>query len=164
VRILCACNYIGNACRFLFRCTGARKLISTQKECIGDAAKDVAVQVPDIGHFIKYISNGLYKLADRSKSLKGKCLLKPLRIHCIAGDIKRHLKSFHNFFSDIKKKVWTTAKEQEDGKLDDATATCRSTKLLIELDTTRERCLLRVESIILHHAGDHSLCCIGDCV
>jgi hypothetical protein len=104
--------------------TGARKFISTPKECIGDATKDIAVQVPDIGHFIKCISNSLYKLADGNKLLKDKYLLEPLRIRRIAGDVKWHLKSFHNFWSDIKKKVSTTAKEKEDGKLDDATATC----------------------------------------
>jgi hypothetical protein len=44
--------------------TGAPKFISTQKECIGDSAKGIAVQVNDIDHFIKCISNRLYKLAE----------------------------------------------------------------------------------------------------
>jgi hypothetical protein len=96
--------------------------------------------------------------------LKGKCLLEPLRIRCITGDVKWHLKSFHNFLSDIKKKVSMTAKEKEDGKLDDATDNCRSTKLLKELDTVSDRCMLGIESIIPHHAGDHSLCSIDNCV
>ena len=76
--------------------TGSLKLIAKQAELIGDAAKNVADQIPDIGHFIKCISNGFYTFKMKNKQFGGVGLLDPSRIRSISSDVSRHLRSYSN--------------------------------------------------------------------
>jgi hypothetical protein len=68
-----------------------------QNRIIGEAANWIAVQVPDIGHFIKCISNGLYSLKERDRTLGGTGLLEPCRICLISSDICKHLQKLHDY-------------------------------------------------------------------
>jgi hypothetical protein len=53
-------------------------------------------QLPDIGHFIKTVSNGLYMLGNNNKALKGVSLLEPSRIQAISSDVAKHLRTYNN--------------------------------------------------------------------
>ena len=74
---------------------GAFKLILTQEMILGTVVKDLAKPVPDIGHFIKCISNAFYKFKSENKAFDGVGMLQPLRIKSISSDISRHLRSYH---------------------------------------------------------------------
>jgi hypothetical protein len=68
-----------------------------QKRIIGKAANGIAVQEPDIGNFIKCISNGLYNLKERDCTLGGTGLLEPCRVCVISSDIHKHLQKLHDY-------------------------------------------------------------------
>ena len=46
---------------------GSLKCIGKQAEITGEQANGVIEKIPDISHFIKYISNGLYFFNTKSK-------------------------------------------------------------------------------------------------
>jgi hypothetical protein len=50
-------------------------------------------QLPDIGHFIKTVSNGLYSLGYNNTALKGASLLEPSCIRTISSDVSKHLRT-----------------------------------------------------------------------
>ena len=52
--------------------------------------------IPDIGHFIKCISNGFYTFKTKKKQFGGDGLLDPGRICSISSDVSRHLRSYSN--------------------------------------------------------------------
>jgi hypothetical protein len=62
---------------------------------IGDVASKIATQLPDIGHFIKTVSNALYKLAEHDTILKGAGLLEGPRICAMSSDLARHIQEFN---------------------------------------------------------------------
>ena len=119
---------------------GQTRLISRQAEIIGPAAEGQAIYIPDSGHFIKCISNGLYELKRRDPTLGGSGLLEPTRIRAISGDIMRHLRSCHDELMLLD--------------LDDEAGQAAAT----------EGCLWHAESIVPHHCGDHTLCSVSDCL
>ena len=47
---------------------GSLKFIAKQNELIGGVSDGIAKHVPDIGHFIKTVSNGLYTFKQKNKS------------------------------------------------------------------------------------------------
>jgi hypothetical protein len=59
---------------------GASKLFKAQAELLKHYSVTLPReprQLPDIGHFIKTVSNGLYTLGNNNKALKGVSLLEP---------------------------------------------------------------------------------------
>ena len=74
---------------------GAFKLILSQEQILGDIVKGSAKPVPDIGHFIKCISNAFYKFKTENKEYDGVGMLQPLRIKSMSSDISRHLRTYH---------------------------------------------------------------------
>ena len=70
---------------------GSKKFIAAQANAIGVVAAGIAIQLPDIGHFIKTVSNALYQLAERDTILKGACLLEGSRIRAISSDLASHI-------------------------------------------------------------------------
>ena len=74
---------------------GSIKFIGLQNEIIGSAADCVAEHIPDIGHVIKYVSNGFYKLKEKNKELSGVGLLDVSHIKAISADVSRHLRAYN---------------------------------------------------------------------
>ncbi|EJK56195.1 hypothetical protein THAOC_23970, partial [Thalassiosira oceanica] len=118
---------------------GPLRFISRQAELVGDSWKGKAQYCPDIGHFIKCISNALFTLANKNTELRGKNLLEPVRIKVLVSDILKYIREYG---ADYKAYVST-----DKSKLDEA----------------RARCLRRIENLIHHHCGDHGGCEMGDC-
>jgi hypothetical protein len=58
----------------------AKKFIDAQAHLIGKPAYGLAARVPDIGHFVKTVSNALYTIRRDDSTLCGKGLLDPPRI------------------------------------------------------------------------------------
>ena len=54
----------------------------------------IVEHIPDIGHFIKTISDSFYKLKSQNSEYIGVALLNPVRIKIIASDVSCHLRSF----------------------------------------------------------------------
>jgi hypothetical protein len=71
---------------------------------------DMAEYVPDIGHFIKCISNALFKLSGQNSELRGVSLLEATRIKAISSDITGIIK-------DYGKEVTTIEDEFKDDDL-----------------------------------------------
>ena len=130
---------------------GTTHFIRKQKDIIGKNADDVSEYFPDIGHFIKCISNGLYNIAKEDPTLKGRQLLEPSRIKAISGDIRRHLCWYHK--AKAKSKT-ASATDHVDNNHDHDEQACNLRKI----------CLEKINSIIAHHCGDHSGCRREDCV
>ena len=78
------------------------KLISRQLEMLGsnDAEKDKLM--PDIGHFIKSISNGFHSFKDKKSEFSGVSLLDPNRVRSTSSDVSRHLKDYHKIDKKMK--------------------------------------------------------------
>jgi hypothetical protein len=72
------------------------KFICAQAHVVGPSAEGVAERIPDVGHFIKTVSNGLYKAANEDPTLKGKDSLKPACIKMISSDLAAHLWNYHD--------------------------------------------------------------------
>ena len=122
---------------------GPKRFIAQQAEFVPSFAGK-GEYLPDIGHFIKCISNALYKLASNSPQLRGKMLLEPSRIRCICSDISKYLREYGD---EIRK---LEGEENEESKA--------------KQDEQRERCLRRIEALIHHHCGDHEVCDAADCL
>ena len=114
---------------------GAKKFIKKQCELLGDLVKGIATHIPDIGHFIKTISNGFYKFKTKNKEYSGVGLLVPIRIKTISSDVSRHLRNYRD--NMIKPN------------------SIRSFE--------RKKCLDNIDSIIHHHCGNHDFCSLGWC-
>ena len=112
---------------------GSLKLIARQAEIIGNEAKNIAEQIPDIGHFIKCISNGFYTIKTKNKEFSGVGLLEPQRIRSISADVSRHLRDYHRVSSN--------------GNLN--AQSINDQKLVY---------LARISSIVPHHCGNHEYC------
>lgn len=123
---------------------GPKKFIQKQRDIVGDAANGIADRLPDKGHFLKTISNALYALPS---SLRGKDMLDGCRIKAIIGDITRHIK-------------WCRGKLDAMGQVAFASDEARSTAQ----EQIYTNALAKVDSIIPHHCGDHSLCSAEDCL
>ena len=74
---------------------GSIKFITLQNEIIGSAADRVAEHIPGIGHFIKCVSNGFYKLKEKNKEFSGVGLLDVSRIKAVSADVSRHLREYN---------------------------------------------------------------------
>jgi hypothetical protein len=106
---------------------------------VGSVGEGIAQQLPDIGHFIKTVSNGLYSLGTKEKSLKGVQLLEPSRIRAISGDLARHLRAYHAV---------------QVSSPDDRVAIAKAKKA----------CLQSIDSIVPHHCGNHVFCVGSNCL
>jgi hypothetical protein len=113
---------------------GSLKFIQKQRDIMGPVVEGIAQQLPDFGHFIKCISNGLYTLAEKDSTLKGKSLLEPSRIRAISGDVARHIHSYHDELLLLHPDDETRRSEAQ------------------------EHCMRRIASIVKHHCGEHSTC------
>ena len=116
---------------------GPNRFMETQAELVPTFAGK-AEYLPDIGHFIKCISNSFYKLATKHTELRGKNLLEAPRIRCICSDISQYLRDFG---VELRKGI--------QGE---------------ELEKQRKRCLRRIDAVIHHHCGDHERCEPADCL
>ena len=121
---------------------GAKKFIAAQFEFIGAVVANIVEYLPDIGHFIKTVSNALYDLGEHDPNLKGSCLLEPARIRAMSSDLAMH---FRDFNVVLKKFV-----NKEPDQLSELEQT--------ELNQSRQRCLKRIDAIVPHHCGDHRKC------
>jgi hypothetical protein len=126
------------------------KFIDAQAEIVGPAAAGAAERIPDIGHFIKTVSNGLYKAASDDPTLKGKDLLEPARIKMISSDLATHLRNYHDKSIGLAGSPGTTTSDQNE----------------IDAKRTAARmyCLECIDSLIPHHSGNHELCKIENCL
>ena len=122
---------------------GPNKFIGKQAALVPSFAGK-AEYLPDIGHFIKCISNAFFGLATKNSELRGKSLLEAPRIRCICADISKHLRKFGR---DVK--VLSTQDDDESKE---------------KLAKGRERCLAGIDAVVHHHCGDHSHCCSSDCL
>jgi hypothetical protein len=109
---------------------------------IGEPAHGLAIRVPDIGHFIKIVSDALYKIWKEDSTLRGKGLLDPPRIKAIAADLSRVIRLYGKFL-------------KEKG-IDSSVA-------MQQASARRQQCLNAISAIIPHHCGDHSQCYHGTC-
>jgi len=112
---------------------GAKRLIQKQVDVLlehGFDATGLAKQVPDIGHFVKTVSNAFYKLANEDSTIKGAGLLEPTRIRALSSDVSKHLRRYHE---KRKKQPMDVAK-------------------------LRAECLSSLKAIVPHHAGNHNCC------
>jgi hypothetical protein len=64
-------------------------LMQAQISIIGDATEGLVQGLPSIEHWIKTVSNTLYKLSSSNASLRCVGLLTPVRIKAIVCDIKQ---------------------------------------------------------------------------
>ena len=125
-----------------------KKFIEAQAEIVGPAADGVAERIPDIGHFIKTVSNGLYKLASEDPTLKGKDLLEPSRIKMISSDLAAHLRNYHAQSIGLALSPGTSNSDEIDAKRTAA----------------QMYCLECIDSLIPHHCGNHELCKVENCL
>eukprot|EP00986_Skeletonema_menzelii_P015095 scaffold11045_cov138-Skeletonema_menzelii.AAC.1 len=124
---------------------GATRFINKQASIITEF-DGIALYLPDIGHFIKCISNGFFNLAGKDNTLKGAALLEASRIKAISTDITKILKEYGKQMKCI---------EDE----------CGDNTSLLEgkLNVAREAAMKRINAIIPHHCNDHSSCGRADC-
>jgi hypothetical protein len=119
---------------------GAIKLFKAQEELLTKPYNITLPreprQLPDIGHFIKTVSNGLYTLGNNNNALKGVSLLEPSRIRAISSDVSKHLRTYNNELVNHKH-------DEKEGSWK---------------DEARHRCLKAIGSIVPHHAGNHVTC------
>jgi hypothetical protein len=113
---------------------GSHKFILMQRNIMGEIVDGIGEQLPDFGHFIKCISNALYKLAEKNSTLQRKGLLERPRIRTLSEDVARHIHSYHDELVLLDKEDFDQHSE------------------------ARERFLGRLASIVPHHCGDHSKC------
>jgi hypothetical protein len=71
------------------------KFVNAQKTIVGDAAEDDPERIPNIGHAMKGISIGFYKLSQADKTYSGVKQLTPNRIRAIVGDVSHHIHNYH---------------------------------------------------------------------
>ena len=114
---------------------GCKKIIERQCELLGELVRGIAEHIPDIGHFIKTISNGFYKYKTDFKEYSGVGCLTPVRIKTISSDISRHLRMY---------------------KID------RDKPNAIP-EVEKKKCLDNLESVVHHHCGNHKLCSLDWC-
>lgn len=115
---------------------GPNKFIRKQSEIV-PTYQGKAQYLPDIGHFIKCISNSFYALSKKYAELKGVSLLEPSRIRCICGDISKYLREYGEDLRNVKDPD--------------------------KLDKSRTLTMRRIDNLIDHHCGDHSCCEVADC-
>ena len=60
--------------------------------------------MPNVGHFIKLISNGFYSFKENDREFYGVSLLDPIRIKCVSSDVSRNLNSCNNLDKKNTKK------------------------------------------------------------
>ena len=72
---------------------GPKRFINKQAEIVPEFANK-AEHIPDIGHFIKCISTGLFKLAKENSELRGVHLLEAARIKTICADVSRVVREY----------------------------------------------------------------------
>eukprot|EP00985_Skeletonema_marinoi_P018417 scaffold10289_cov75-Skeletonema_marinoi.AAC.1 len=123
---------------------GATRFIATQARLVKEF-DGKAIYLPDIGHFIKCISNALHSLASKHSDLRGVALLEPARIKSITSDVTKILKAYGKEFKQLK------AKYDNDDDMKP------------ELDVRRASALKRINAIVPHHCMDHSGCSVEDC-
>ena len=75
---------------------GTFRLILEQERILGKSVKGIAKPVPDIGHFIKCISNEFYKFKGLHKVYARTGMLEPLRIKSMTSDISKHLRKYNS--------------------------------------------------------------------
>ena len=109
---------------------GANRLLDRQVDLLGLTKDERGRCVPDLGHLIKCISNGFFKLKSTNTEFSGKKLLHPLRIKCMSSDISRFLRSYKKAIDVIG-----SVKNLE-----------------------RQKCLENLASVVPHHCGNHSKC------
>ena len=56
--------------------------------------RGLAEHIPNIGYFIKWLSNGFYKLKGYHKEYSGLGLLNPVQIKAIPVDVSWHLQEY----------------------------------------------------------------------
>ena len=115
---------------------GSYKLILTQETILGTSVVDVAKVIPDIGHFIKCISNAFYTFKSKNTVFGGIGMLEPLRIKSMTSDISNHLRAYNK-------------KKQEPN---------------VDFVDLKQDCLKRIKSVVHHHSGNHDECNIEDCL
>lgn len=124
---------------------GAIRFIKKQASIIMEF-EGKAIYVPDIGHFIKCISNALFYLAKNNSTLRGVSLLEASRIKAITTDITTIIKAYGREMKCIR--------EECNG----------NTSIMNEkLKVAREATMTRISAIIPHHCNDHSTCSRVDC-
>ena len=121
---------------------GPKKFISKQAEIVGDSWEGKAEYVPDIGHFIKCISNAFFALATKHSELRGKNLLEPTRIKALCGDLLKYLREYGEFYK----------------------AHCNNDSEKELVDKERKRAMQRIANLVNHHCGDHDGCEVDDCL
>jgi hypothetical protein len=122
---------------------GTTKFIASQVKVLGEEISGLAEHEPDIGHFLKTISNAMYILCDKDRTMKGKQLLETPRIRAITSDVKKHIDTYHDCIVDLQEKESTIMAQQG---------------LTARKDVARNVCLKALTSIARHHSGDHSKC------
>lgn len=100
---------------------------------MGTIVADVAEQIPDVGHFIKTVSNGLYGLTVKCREYGGVGLLTPSRI-------RFHLREYNNEQNNLGTRITNTIELKD------------------KITEARAVCLQRINSIIHHHCGNHDFC------
>ena len=124
---------------------GSLKFIETQKKNLGEPAGVNSTHVPDIGHFIKCISNGFYKLRTTNKEVSGVGLLEPNRIRSMSADVSRHLREYKLEKQSVE--ITNIGKEEKEELI----------------KNQRKECLQRIDSIAHHHCGNHQYCTKSHC-
>ena len=114
------------------------KLIARQAEIIGKEAQNIAEQIPDIGHFIKCISNGFHTIRRKNKEFSGVGLLELKRIRSIFTDVSRHLRDYHHV--------------RTNGNLNAKT-----------INNQKVVHLGYISSVVPHHEGNHIFCTKNHC-
>jgi myosin-crossreactive antigen len=76
---------------------GAKQFIDAQAHLVGKPAYGLAARVPDIGHFVKTISNALYTVWRDDSTLCGKGLLDPPSIKAIAANLSHEILWYGKF-------------------------------------------------------------------
>lgn len=115
---------------------GAKRLIAKQAQLVPEFSGK-AEQFPDIGHFIKMMSGGLFKLRETNPERRGAQLLENDRIKTICADTSKKIRKFGSDLNAL------------DSSLPDHEATVKK---------LRDDAIKSVASIIPHHCGDHSNC------
>ncbi|KAL7547979.1 hypothetical protein ACHAWF_017085 [Thalassiosira exigua] len=103
-----------------------------------------AEYLPDIGHFIKCISNAFFALATNNAELRGKSLLDASRIRAMCSDIVKYLRECGDELRALAKWNGNDTDTQK--------------------DKICNRALVRIDTCIHHHCNDHEYCHSTDCL
>ncbi|EJK58916.1 hypothetical protein THAOC_20921 [Thalassiosira oceanica] len=115
---------------------GSKRFINKQVSLVPCFAGK-AEQIPDIGHFIKAINNGFYKLKETCPELGGAKLLDAARIKVICSDVNKNIRQYGGKVAELDKELADYQERKEN---------------------LRNAALNDIDAIGPHHCGDHSSC------